>query len=177
MNEVVPAVILSHGSGGLGTVPSHARRGIKVPALLLEQCDTVRYSRYADTVIDVWGADDLQRDARMLDALRNLDCREAAMLTTSDVGVSFLSRNRNELRARYRFARPRADSQNHGNSAFDAVQANEWTLFRRRRYQAGHRGGAPVFTRYLARREASNWRVVPGRRRGAPESPLTTVSI
>ena len=77
--------------------------------MLLENSDTAKFSRYAETVIDVSDADYLQHDAGLLDVLRNLEGEGAAILTTSDVGVSFLSRNREELSARYRFALPAAD--------------------------------------------------------------------
>lgn len=45
----------------------------------------------------------------MLSVLRELDCEGAAILATSDVGVSFLSRNRDELGRKYRFTLPEAD--------------------------------------------------------------------
>lgn len=109
MKVLAPAVILSHGPGGLGAIRSLARFGVRVTALLFEESDTAKYSRYADAVIDVARADDEQRDTRMLDALRDLPCEGAAILTTSDVGVSFLSRNRDELSRKFRFTLPKTD--------------------------------------------------------------------
>lgn len=109
MKRLAPAVILSHGPGGLGAIRSLARLGVGVTALLLEESDTARYSRYADTVIDVAGADNEQRDNRMLVALRGLPDEGAAILTTSDVGVSFLARNRDELSGKFRFTLPKTD--------------------------------------------------------------------
>lgn len=102
-------MVLSHGPGGLGAIRSLARKGVRITALLLEQSDTARYSRFADKVIDVSAANNLQRDARLLTVLQQLECDGAAILTTSDVGVSFLSGNRDELSSRYRFTLPAAD--------------------------------------------------------------------
>lgn len=102
-------MVLSHGPGGLGAIRSLARKGVRITALLLEQSDTARYSRFADKVIDVSAANNLQRDARLLSVLQDLECDGAAILTTSDVGVSFLSENRDELSSRYRFTLPAAD--------------------------------------------------------------------
>lgn len=109
MTEMAPAVILSHGPGGLGAIRSLGRHGVAVTALLLEESDTARYSRFTDRVFNVADADNVQRDARMLDVLRNLECAGAAILTTSDVGVSFLSENRDELSRKYRFSLPPAE--------------------------------------------------------------------
>jgi D-aspartate ligase len=109
MKSLVPAVILSHGPGGLGTIRALARRGVEVTALLLEESDTARYSRYALKVIDVAEADSAQRDKKMLRVLRELPCGGAVILTTSDVGVAFLSRNRDELGQKYRFVLPKSD--------------------------------------------------------------------
>jgi predicted ATP-grasp superfamily ATP-dependent carboligase len=109
VKQLAPAVVLSHGPGGLGTVRSLARRGVDVTALLLETSDTTRYSRCASKVVDVAAGDNAQRDARMLSVLSELDRDGAAILATSDVGVSFLSRNRDELARKYRFALPEAD--------------------------------------------------------------------
>ena len=109
MKQLAPAVVLSHGPGGLGTVRTLARRGVDVTALLLEASDTSRCSRWASMVIDVSAADNAQRDATMLSVLNELDREGAAILTTSDVGVSFLSRNRDELARKYRFSLPEAD--------------------------------------------------------------------
>ena len=109
MGNVAPAVILSHGPGGLGAVRSLARRGVEVTALLLETSDTARYSRHAARVIDVSAADDAIREQQMLGALRELDRHGAAILTTSDVGVNFLSRNRDELGRKFRFRLPDPD--------------------------------------------------------------------
>jgi predicted ATP-grasp superfamily ATP-dependent carboligase len=103
---MAPAVILSHGPGGLGTVRSLARRGVEVTALLLEASDTARFSRYASHAIDVSAPDNALRDKQSLAALRELDCEGAAILTTSDIGVSFLSRNRDELGRKFRFNLP-----------------------------------------------------------------------
>jgi predicted ATP-grasp superfamily ATP-dependent carboligase len=109
VKQLAPAVVLSHGPGGLGTVRTLARRGVDVTALLLEVSDTSRYSRYASKVVDVAAGDNAQRDGRMLSVLNELDRESAAILTTSDVGVSFLSRNRDELARKYRFTLPEAD--------------------------------------------------------------------
>lgn len=109
MKQLMPAVVLSHGPGGLGAVRSLARRGVDVTAVLLETSDTARYSRFASKVIDVAASDNAKRDARMLSVLSQLDRDGAAILATSDAGVSFLSRNRDELARKYRFALPEGD--------------------------------------------------------------------
>lgn len=104
-----PAIILSHGPGGLGTVRSLARRGVRVIAIAFEDSDPVLHSRYPAEAIRLGGADPDQREAHLLQLLRTLPHEGAAILATSDRLVAFLSNHRTELLRRYRFQMPAPD--------------------------------------------------------------------
>ena len=106
MTDQVPAIVLSHGPGGLGAARSLGRRGVAVTAIAFEDSDPILYSRYAATKITVPGDDDDAKESRLLEILQELPLVGAAILTTSDRLVAFMARHQDSLLARYRFRLP-----------------------------------------------------------------------
>ena len=105
-----PAVILSHGPGGLGAARTLARRGVKVIAIAFEDSDPVLHSRHPKEAIRVRGVDPSEREGNVLQILRDLPYEGAAILPTSDRLVAFLSNHRAELSRKYRFRLPDPDT-------------------------------------------------------------------
>ncbi|MEX2495792.1 MAG: hypothetical protein WD448_06870 [Woeseia sp.] len=106
MNGLAPAIVLSHGPGGLGTVRSLARRGVAVSAIAWDADDVVLHSRHAARTFALEGDDDAEKEQHLLTLLRSLPEREAVILTTSDLLVAFLSRHQQELLQKFRFRLP-----------------------------------------------------------------------
>lgn len=108
MNRV-PAVVLSHGPGGLGTVRSLARRGVDVTAVAYDHSDPVLRSRYPVRKHVLKGEAAAEKDEHILDLLGRLPEEGGVLLWTSDQVVSLVSRNQLELRKKYRFVLPPED--------------------------------------------------------------------
>lgn len=106
MIDLVPAVVLSHGPGGLGAVRSLARRGVRVTALAYDHNDPVLRSRYPSRKIAVAGRDDDEKEAFILNFLTAMPDQGAVILTTSDRAISFLSNHRTLLRDKFCFTIP-----------------------------------------------------------------------
>jgi D-aspartate ligase len=104
-----PALILSHGPGGLGAIRSLGRLGVPVTGVIYEDHDPARYTRLSHETLSVHGGDHAARESNLLRLLRELDLDEAALLTTSDRLVSFISEHRDELAQKYRFSLPPAE--------------------------------------------------------------------
>ena len=105
MTTLPPALVLSHGPGGLGTVRSLARRGVRVTAVAYDTSDPVLHSRYPVRKYAVPG-DPADKDSEILNLLRGLPADGAVLLFTSDQLVSLISNNEDELRERFRFSLP-----------------------------------------------------------------------
>ena len=108
MTELTPAVVLSHGPGGLGTVRSLARRRVKVTVIVFEDSDPVLYSRYPFNKILVPGDDDQLKEAQLLRILGSLPENDAVIITTSDRLVSLVSDHEAELCSKFRINMPPA---------------------------------------------------------------------
>ncbi len=105
MTKNIPAVVLSHGTGGLGAVRSLARRGIEVTAIAYDASDPVLDSRYPQKSYVVDGSDD-EREARILEILDSLPNQGAVILTSSDRLVELISRHQHKLQHKFRYAIP-----------------------------------------------------------------------
>ena len=110
MTDLAPAVVLSHGPGGLGTVRSLARRGIEVFVITYDESDPVLHSRYPVKKELAIGDTDREKELDILSKLNNLPDQGAVILTTSDRMVSFISSNREWLLKKYRFDLPPAST-------------------------------------------------------------------
>lgn len=105
MSKNKPAVILSHGPGGLGAVRSLARRDVPVTAIAFDADDPVMHSRFPKNKIALTATDD-DKEAELLEILLGLPLDGAAILTTSDRTVTFVSNNQEALEQKYRFKIP-----------------------------------------------------------------------
>jgi len=105
-DKLAPAVILSHGGGGLGTVRSLARRQVPVTAIAYEQDDPVLRSRHPVRRIAVETGSQQEMDSRLLEILEDLPNESAALLATSDRLVTLISNNRAMLERKFRFVLP-----------------------------------------------------------------------
>lgn len=101
-----PAVVLTHGPGGLGTVRSLARRGISVTAIAYDETDPVLWSRYPKKKVVVPGIEPEEKDTHILEILRELPDDGAALFFTSDQLVSLISNNEDELGKKFQFRLP-----------------------------------------------------------------------
>lgn len=101
-----PAVVITHGPGGLGTVRSLARCGINVTAIAYDQTDPVLWSRYPKKKITVPGTEPEEKDIHILEILRELPNDGAALFFTSDQLVSLISKNEDELGKKFHFKLP-----------------------------------------------------------------------
>jgi predicted ATP-grasp superfamily ATP-dependent carboligase len=104
--SATPAVVLSHGPGGLGATRSLGRLGVPVTVVIYDDHDPARYTRLSFNMLSVQGEDHAERESNLLELLRSLDMDGAAILTTSDRLVSFVSVHRDELSRKYRFNLP-----------------------------------------------------------------------
>jgi D-aspartate ligase len=105
-NGIAPAVILSHGGGGLGTVRSLARRNVPVTVIAYECDDPVLHSRCPALKIAVPGTTDDAKEAELLSILEELPEDRAVLMSTSDRLVTLMSDHRAELLQKYRFMLP-----------------------------------------------------------------------
>jgi len=110
LTDLAPAVVLSHGPGGLGTVRSLARRGIEVLVITYDESDPVLHSRYPVKKELAIGDTDREKELDILSKLNNLPDQGAVILTTSDRMVTFISSNRETLLKKYRFKLPPAST-------------------------------------------------------------------
>ena len=106
MKKNAPAIVLSHGSGGLGTVRSLARRGIQVTAIVFEASDPVLYSRFPARTILVPGDNDKDKELQVLKILDSLPKNGAVLMATSDRLVSLISDHRDDLHNKFHFKLP-----------------------------------------------------------------------
>ena len=99
---------MSHGPGGLGTVRSLARRGVPVTVIAFDENDPVLRSRYPVRKYVVPGDADpvAVKEREILDLLRSVPADGTVLLFTSDLLVSLVSNNEEELRKRFRFRLP-----------------------------------------------------------------------
>lgn len=104
-----PAIVLSHGPGGLGAIRSLARLGVPVTAIVYDDDDPAARSRHSAGMRPVRGEDETEKESHLLEILRGLHQDGAALLTTSDRLVSFVSDHRLELARKYRFVLPSED--------------------------------------------------------------------
>jgi len=109
LNPTVPAIVLSHGPGGLGTVRALARRGVRVTAVAFEAGDPVLRSRYPARKYVVPGESPSEKDVHVLEFLGNLPAEEQVLLWTSDRLIALVSGNEDELKDRFRFRLPPKD--------------------------------------------------------------------
>ena len=101
-----PAIVLSHGQGGLGAVRSLARRGVEVLAIAFEASDPVLYSRYPAQTIVVPGDNDEDKERYVLRILNSLPKNGSVLMSTSDRLVSLISDHRNDLHNKFHFKLP-----------------------------------------------------------------------
>jgi predicted ATP-grasp superfamily ATP-dependent carboligase len=101
-----PAIVLSHGSGGLGAVRSLARRGVRVIAIAFEASDPVLHSRFPAQTIVVPGNNDRDKERHVLEILNSLPNNGAVLMATSDRLVSLISDHRNDLHNKFCFKLP-----------------------------------------------------------------------
>jgi predicted ATP-grasp superfamily ATP-dependent carboligase len=101
-----PAVILSHGSGGLGAVRSLARQGIESIVIAYEESDVTLLSRYPSSKTVLRGDTDREKEEHALRILRELPVDSAVILTNSDRMVAVIARERELLRNKYHYALP-----------------------------------------------------------------------
>jgi len=107
--RLAPAVILSHGIGGLGTARSLARRGVQVTAIVFEASDPIMYSRLPARKIIVTGESESEKEKQLLGILGDLSGEGAALMASSDRLVSLMSEHRDELLKKFRFSIPPRD--------------------------------------------------------------------
>lgn len=107
--SAAPALVLSHGPGGLGALRSLSRLGVPVTLAVYEDHDPARYTRLSVRTLFVHGNDHAERESSLLELLRQLQLDGAAILTTSDRLVSLVSSHREELARKYRFNLPPTD--------------------------------------------------------------------
>jgi len=105
-DKFAPAVILSHGGGGLGTVRALARRQVPVTAIAYDRDDPVLKSRHPTRKFAVQADSPEQMDSRLLEILEDLPNEGAALLATSDRLVTLMSDHRSALKQKYRFVLP-----------------------------------------------------------------------
>jgi len=101
-----PAIVLSHGGGGLGAIRSLARRGVKVLAIAFDASDPVLYSRYPAQTIAVSGGNDEDKERHVLKILNSLPNNDSVLMATSDRLVSLISDHRNDLHNKFHFKLP-----------------------------------------------------------------------
>ena len=106
MKNIAPAIVLSHGAGGLGTVRSLARRGIQVTAIAFEASDPVLHSRFPARTILVPGDNDEDKEIQVLKILDSLPNNGAVLMATSDRLVSLISDHRDDLHNKFHFKFP-----------------------------------------------------------------------
>ena len=106
LNDSAPAIVLSHGPGGLGTVRSLARRGIKVLAIAFEASDLVLHSRFPVHTIVVPGDNNEEKERHVLGILNSLPNNDSVLMATSDRLVSLISDHRNDLHNKFHFKLP-----------------------------------------------------------------------
>ncbi len=106
MTRNVPAIVLSHGTGGLGAVRALARRGIAVTTIAYDATDPSLDSRYPQSSIRLYGTDD-EREKCLLKILDEMPAQGAVILTNSDRLVELISRHEEALRRKFRFAIPK----------------------------------------------------------------------
>ncbi|MGI9204554.1 MAG: hypothetical protein ACR2Q3_11115 [Woeseiaceae bacterium] len=106
MTSKVPAIVLSHGTGGLGAVRALARRGIPVTTIAYDANDPSLDSRYPQTSFRLYGSDD-EREKCLLKILDELPDKGAVILTNSDRLVDLISRNEDALQKKFRLAIPK----------------------------------------------------------------------
>jgi D-aspartate ligase len=99
------AVVLSHGTGGLGAVRSLARRGVTVTAIAYDPSDPVLDSRYPVKTYLASGSDD-EKESQILRILDELPDHGAAILTNSDRLVALMSRYHDSLSKKFRYQLP-----------------------------------------------------------------------
>ena len=92
LTTLPPALVISHGPGGLGTVRSLARCGVRVTVIAYDTRDPVLRSRYPVKKYIVPG-DPTDKDSELLNLLRGLPADGAVLLFTSDQLVSLISCN------------------------------------------------------------------------------------
>jgi len=101
-----PAIVLSHGPGGLGAVRSLARCGVEVTAIVFEASDPVLHSRFPAQTIVVPGDTDELRERHVLEILNSLPNNDAVLMATSDRLVSLISDHRDNLHNKFLFRLP-----------------------------------------------------------------------
>lgn len=106
LNNNASAIVLSHGTGGLGAVRSLARRGVKVVAIAFVATDPVVHSRFPVRTIVVAGSDDEAKEQQVLEILDALPDHNSVLMATSDRLVTLISDNRDSLHKKYRFKLP-----------------------------------------------------------------------
>lgn len=106
MTRNVPAIVLSHGTGGLGAVRALARRGIAVTTIAFDATDPSLDSRYPQESFRLYGTDE-EREKRLLQILDDMPAQGAVILTNSDRLVELISRNEEMLLRKFRFAIPK----------------------------------------------------------------------
>ena len=106
LKNTAPAIVLSHGAGGLGAVRSLARHGVKVLAIAFEASDLVIHSRFPAQIIVIPGDDDEKKERHVLELLDSLPNNDAVLMPTSDRLVSLISEHRDDLHNKFRFKLP-----------------------------------------------------------------------
>ena len=106
LKNTAPAIVLSHGAGGLGAVRSLARHGVKVLAIAFEASDLVIHSRFPAQIIVIPGDDDEKKERHILELLDSLPNNDAVLMPTSDRLVSLISGHRDDLHNKFRFKLP-----------------------------------------------------------------------
>jgi len=101
-----PAIVLSHGPGGLGAVRSLSRCGVAVLAIVFEASDPVLHSRYPVQTILVPGSNDEDKERYVLKILDSLPNNDSVLMATSDRLVSLISNHRDDLRNKFHFKLP-----------------------------------------------------------------------
>ena len=121
-----PAIVLSHGQGGLGAVRSLARCGIQVLAIAFDASDPVLYSRHPVQIIVVPDGNDEDKEQHVLEILDSLPNNDSVLMTTSDRLVSLISDHRNDLHNKFHFKLPSKetlDALNDKSKEIDLIES------------------------------------------------------
>lgn len=121
-----PAIVLSHGPGGLGAVRSLARCGVRVLVIAFEATDPVLHSRYPVQTIVVPDGNDEDKERHVLGLLNSLPNNDSVLMASSDRLVSLMSDHRDDLHNRFQFKLPSKetlDALNDKSKEIDLIES------------------------------------------------------
>ena len=105
-SSLAPAVVLTDNRGGLGAARSLARRGVPVIAVMWDEKNLLRYSRFPIMKFTVTGDSDEEKYASLMVFLDSVKDQAPVLMSSADRMVSFVAKHRDELAGNFRFNIP-----------------------------------------------------------------------